>query len=252
MKKIRILAVICALLTAAAVYLYLESQKKPVIIEKKSVLVAASNISPYTPITEDMITLAQIPTEAVVQGAISDPETVVGKVSRSAIYAGEQLIGEKFVAAGGESGARTLAYAIEPGMRAMTISVGDTSGLAYMIKPGNRIDIIGHFIVEEEPEVSGEETEEAQPAPEKEKNVYTVMVFENIRVLAVDSVLSELGKTGEGAGYSTLTLELTPQQALELSSVLYEGDIRIIMRSPVDSEETDLTAIKLEDAITIK
>ena len=40
--------------------------EKPVIIEKKSVLVAASNISPYTPITEDMITLAQIPTEAVV------------------------------------------------------------------------------------------------------------------------------------------------------------------------------------------
>ena len=89
--------------------------------------------------------------------------------------------------------------------------------------------------------MSGEETEEAA-GPEKEKNVYTVMVFENIRVLAVDSVLSELSRPGKARA---TVHDARTRLRLWADSVLYEGDIRIIMRSP--SVPDGLTTIKLED-----
>ncbi|MFB0920173.1 MAG: Flp pilus assembly protein CpaB, partial [Oscillospiraceae bacterium] len=228
MKKVRILAIISAAVTALLLFVFLSSLSRPVDDDTMTVFVAATDIPSDTQITAGMIKTAELSPEAVVSGAITSQSEIVGKVSNTEIFAGEQILGAKLISTG-ESGSKTLAYAVKPGLRAISISVDETAGLAYMIAPGDRVDIIGQFLVP-----GSDET-----ADNSAKVSHTVMILENINVLAVDNVLSKDGKiSADSPVYTTLTLEVTPKQAMELSEAQFEGQLRAILRSPVDTDET--------------
>lgn len=234
-KKIKILALISAIITGLLLFLFLNSIGNQAEMQKTSILVAAADIPANTPITAEMLTTAQLPSDSIVPGALSDSSAVVGKVSQEQIYTGEQILGKKLVAAG-ESRNTTLAYAVEPGMRAITIGVDETSGIAYMIVPGNHIDILGYFL---------NDTGAA-------KTSYTTMLLENITVLAVDKVLSQNGKVNsDSPAYTTLTLQVTPAQAMQLSMAQSEGTLRAVLRSPLDEKSTNLPSITL-NSIMVK
>jgi pilus assembly protein CpaB len=236
-KKIKMLALIAAVATALLLYIFLNSLNQPAEITKRSVIVAASDIPANKAITAAMIKTVELPAEAVVSGAVTDKAEVIGKIAVSDIFTDEQLLKSKLVSAGG-SGNKTLAFAIEPGMRAMTISVDETSGIANMIVPGNHVDIIAEFI-----------TSKIEGDGNVSKVSYTTMILQNIQVLAIDSVLSENGKSDKAA-YKTLTLELTPRQAMELSEAQLEGQLRAILRSAIDSEESEQPSVRLSEIMT--
>jgi pilus assembly protein CpaB len=232
-KKVKLLAIVSAVITALLLFVYLNSLSITDEPEKTSVVVAASEIPADTVITSDMITQADLPSEAVLADAMTDSTLVVGRFSRETIYPGEQMLKSKLVLAG-ESQNDTLAYAVEPGMRAITISVNQISGLSYMITPGNHVDIIGYFLQE----------------INTEKTSRVMTVLENITVLAVDDVLKESGKRNdESTQYASITLEVTPKQALNLSMAAAEGQLTVILRSPVDEDLTNLPSITLENIL---
>jgi pilus assembly protein CpaB len=239
LKKVRILAIVSAAVTALLLFVFLSSLNRPADTDTMTVYVAASDIPADTPIMAAMIKPAEISPEAVVSGAITSQSVIIGKVSNTVIFAGEQILGAKLVSTG-ESGNKALAYAIKPGMRAITIAVDETSGLAYMIAPGDHIDIIGEFL-----STVPNETIEGSA-----KVSHTTMILENINVLAVDNVLSEGGKiNSDSPVYTTLTLEVTPAQAMELSEAQFEGQLRAILRSPIDTDVTKQPSITLDDVM---
>lgn len=248
MKKIKIMALISAIATAVLLLVFLNTLNTPVEVKKSSVLTAAVTISANTPITLEMIVTTEIPTEAVLAGAITDPAEVIGKVTKAEIYPGEQMLATKLIVPGGNAN-KTLAYAIEPGMRAITIGVSETSGLAFMITPGNHIDILGAFLLKKD--AAGiTSTGDGTGASEGEKKSYTELVLENITVLAVDRVLSANGKVNsESPAYTTLTLQVSPEQAMQLSMAQFEGDLKMILRSPLDEKITNLPGITLDDVM---
>lgn len=241
MKKVKILALISAVVTALLLFIFLNSLNRPAETATKSVLIAATDIPADTPISAGMLKTVELSPDVVVAGALTDKSQVIGKISKVEIFSGEQLLSAKLISAG-EGGSKTLAYAIEPGMRAITIAVNESSGLAYMITPGNHVDVIGEFV----------STATASPdgSSNPDKISYTTMVLENIIVLAVDNVLSEGGKVyNDKPAYTTLTLQVSPKQAMELSEAQFEGELRVILRSPVDTKETDQSSITLGDII---
>ena len=83
MKKVRILALILAIITGVLLYRYLDSVSEPVVVEvvKGSVVVAASDIPANIPITTEMIKLTKVPEESIHNIAVKDINEVVGKVS---------------------------------------------------------------------------------------------------------------------------------------------------------------------------
>ena len=241
MKKVKLLALVSAVATALLLFFFLNSLNKPTDTVKIKVLTAAADIAADTPITAEMITFTDLPAEAVMLGALTDVSLVLGKITESKIYAGEQIISSKLISAG-ERGNNTLAYAIEPGMRAITIAVDVTAGLSYMITPGNHVDIIGEFLIADDTS--------ADSSADNGKLSYTVMVLEDITVLAVDNVLSEAGKVkSEAPAYTAITLQVTPQQAMKLSMAQFEGQLRTILRSPVDNEKTNQSSLTLKDVL---
>ena len=125
-----------------------------------------------------------------------------------------------------------LAYALAPGMRAITIPVADApSGLAWLIKPQDVVDIIAQF-----ESLQGE-------TPVSQAN----MIVESVTVLAVDGVLSRDGKPNGEDGtplpYSTITLQVTPDQAMYLSIAAAKGPLRAILRSPLDKKLNNLPSV---------
>lgn len=240
MKKFKILALITAVVSAFLLYTYLNKISSPVIIEveKEYVLTAKENIPSNKLISQDMVELKQIPKEALHPEALNSMEDITGKVSTSQITAGEQILSSKLIKPGESVDDGTLSYAIEPGMRAITVGVNSTKGLANMISPGNMVDIISEYSLEVTTTTGAEKTVD-----------YTVLLLQKVKVLAVDSSLTEAEKAAADDEYSTITLQVTPQEAMELNLTEYSGGLRAVLRSPLDEGVVTLPPLTLDKII---
>ena len=235
MKKLKLIALFAALIAALAIYQYLKELAKPVETPRTGVVVAAVDIPENTLITPEMVQLRPVATEALLEGCLQETESVVGMVLSSDVYAGEQLTSNRLVRVGeAEAKNTTLAYVVADGMRAITLSVNQITGLAGMIRPGNRVDLVMNYTKE-------------QPGPDgqPEKTPAAQLLLEKLEVLAVDSVLSRDGSTE----YASLTLQVTPEQAVEISLAESNGSLRILLRSSLDDSEAGNLTIEL-DSIT--
>ena len=243
MKKIKFLALVVAVIAAVLLYKFLNTldEKASVEIVKTGVVTASVNIPPNTPITDDMLDIKQLPVEAAHAEAVVNEAAAIGKFSKYEIMAGEQVLYTKLISPEGGGGDGTLAYEIKPGMRAISIGVGNLSGLVGMIRPHNTVDIIAQF-----------QKIEKQADGEEKIIDYTTMIAENIKVLAVDDVISQEGKTKNpetGSAYTSVTLQVTVYEAMELSMAEYKGQLRLILRSPLDEDIIAPPSITFDDII---
>ena len=233
MKRVRWIALGAAVLTGILMLVFLTTLNKLEQPPKKTVVTAVATIPANTPITSEMVALTNLPNEAVLANAITDTATVVGKVSKTDIFAGEQVLLSKLVVAGA-SDSSTLAYAIKPGMRAITIGVDTVSGLAHLVTPGNHVDLIAQY-----------------NAGDNKQSLAAALIAQDVPVLAVDMVLSLNGKVNNAdATYVTLTLQVTPTQALKISLAESAGTVKAILRSPVDESLTSLPKMTLDTMLS--
>ena len=191
------------------------------------VLVAAKPLPLGTIIAADMLVFQPWPKDMVekayyVKGQ-TDPATLVGKVVRHTIMAGQPLAQGALVGPG-ENG--FLAAALSPGMRAITVSVSDTSGVGGFVFPGDRVDVV---LTQE---VSG-----GDGTPLKASET----IVRNLRVLAVDQRVDDTST--EAKVGRTATLEVTPKLVEKIAVAQTIGSLSLSLRSIADS------AAELERAI---
>lgn len=144
------------------------------------------------------------------------PVDLFGAVVRRGIAAGEPITQGRIVKPG-ERG--FMAAVLTPGYRAMSIKIGADSGVAGLVFPGDRVDIIlTHNITK----VDGSEHRASET------------VLENVRVLALDSRVDD--EAGKPKLAKTATLELTPKQ-VEILSVSRElGRLSLSLRALAKNE----------------
>lgn len=190
------------------------------------VLVAAKPLPLGTIITADMLVFQPWPKDMVEKAYLlkgeTDPAKLVGKVVRHTIMAG-QPIAQGVLIGPGENG--FLAAALGPGMRATTVSLSDTSGVAGFIFPGDRVDVIlTQEVTGEGPALRTSET-----------------IVRNLRVLAVDQRMDDTAT--EAKIGRTATLEVTPKLAEKIAVAETIGALSLSLRSIADN------AAELERAI---
>ncbi|MBN2795029.1 MAG: Flp pilus assembly protein CpaB [Clostridia bacterium] len=179
MKKLRrrlfILAIFFAMLSSGGVYVYLKSlDDRPVIeAETFTIIVASRDIAARTKITEDMVEELEVTYEPEVTQFYQRKEDVVGQYVVTKIYEGSQFHKSNLDFALEEE----LSLKISGNMRAVSISVSGQNGVANLIKPGDRVDIIVYL-----PEIK-----ESQIVirPDIAK-----MLLQNVEVLAIDQDLT--------------------------------------------------------------
>lgn len=177
------------------------------------VAVAKVNIPARQVISRQMVEFTQMPSNYANPASLGRPEEVVGKIARSDIYTGEQVLKNNI--ASPNDPAEGLAMTVEPGRRAMTVAINDITGVAGLLRPGDQVDILGTLPV-------GNQT-------------ITSLIVQNIRILAVNKSTSESSDSKPGQT-GTLTLSLSPGEAQQLTLAAEKGNIRVLLRTPADKD----------------
>lgn len=145
-------------------------------------------------------------------------DAYVGKVVRTSMTPGQPLTQGALVGPG-ERG--FLAAVLSEGMRAITVSVSDTSGVAGFVFPGDRVDLI----------LTTEVPREDAPTIKVSQTV-----LRNVRVLAVDQRTNDLEnqpKVGR-----TVTLEVTPKLVEKIAVMQRLGSLSLSLRPLTENAAT--------------
>ena len=153
------------------------------------------------------------------------PESFAGWVARNPIAEGEPITESRVIAPGNRG---FLAAVLRPGMRAISVSVTITSGIAGFIFPGDQVDLMMTFSI---------------PAAElggdfEHKAVETVL--HDVRVIAIDQRLE--GKPGEAVPAHTATFEVTPKESEIIALASKMGEMFLTLRSLVPASQETLAA----------
>lgn len=151
----------------------------------------------------------------VVRGKSGKPDDFAGAVVRFPVTAGEPITGANVVKPG-EKG--FMAAALSPGMRAITIPVDVTSGVAGFVFPGDRVDLML--------------THQFKPGKGRPRYV-TETLMPEVRVIAIDQRIAA-GKDGAKVA-KTVTFEVSPKEAEMVTVARRIGPISLSLRSLADT-----------------
>ncbi len=130
-------------------------------------------------------------------------EEMTSAVARSLIVAGEPIVNAKIVKAGNSG---LMAAILSPGMRAVTLRVSPETSSGGFILPGDRVDLM------------------------HTSNGRTRLMFEEVRVLAVNTLYSENTETPHIDGVN-ITLELSPRDSEAFITARSNGSMSVVLRS---------------------
>src|SRR3954447_3159542 len=188
------------------------------------VLVAKKALPVGTIIDADSFSFQPWPKE-LMQGAYyvegqPDAKNLAGTVVRYAIAAGQPVTRGSLV---GPQDRGFLAAALGPGMRAITVPVNTTSGVAGFVFPGDHVDLMLTQQV-----VGG-----GDGAPLKVSET----IVRNVRVLATDQRFTDKDEDGKTQvrTASNVTFEVTPRIAEKLAVAQSIGQLSLSLRSIADN-----------------
>lgn len=151
----------------------------------------------------------------IVQGGDGpDARSLYGAVLRRATGLGEPVTEDRIVKPGDRG---FMAAVLTPGMRAVTVPVTATSGIAGFVFPGDRVDLILAHDFQ-----TGE-------GPQRRLNRASETLLTDVRVLAVDQKTSS--RDGAVVVAKTATIEVTPRQAEAVAVSVRLGEISLSLRS---------------------
>jgi len=201
-----------------------QAEARPVVPAGPEVLVATRNLPVGTIINAESFRY-QIWPQGLVQPAYYirgrggvNPQDLIGTVVRTDITAGQPVTQGALVRPGQRG---FLAAALGPGMRAVTVGVSATSGVAGFVFPGDRVDIVLTHSVEGD----------GQPLRVSET------ILRNVRVLATNQRMNARNAEGNQVptSVSTVTLEATPRMAERIAVAQTIGQLSLSLRSLADN-----------------
>lgn len=158
---------------------------------------------------------------AVPDGALLNRDDIIDRGVVQNVYAGEPILETRLAAKGAGAG---LAATIPPGMRAVAVRMNDIVGVSGFVIPGSRVDLL----------ISG-----TPPggAPGNTGTLITTLM-QNLEVLSAGQQI-EKDAEGKPVNVNVVNMLVTPEQAETLSLATNETRIQMILRNPLDTEESD-------------
>lgn len=212
---------------------------------KTTLVVSTRDINEMETLDESMLELTEVPMDFTQPGHLSDIEDAVGLVALAPIQAGEQILNNKIIKPGPVTG---LSLQVTPKSRALTIPIDEMRGVAKLIKPGDRVDIIAAIDV--------------RSRGGNARHVKTLL--QNVVILATGlNVVNELPRLHEQVGsndfiknirsnsdFSSITIEAEPDDVQKLVYILSTspGSLFLSLRHPNDS----LLSQKISQTTTIE
>ena len=232
MNTSRLIILGAALLAGVGAFVLMQSGSEPVVEtvrtvepikeETVRVLVSTRDIQRGERMTLEDTNWISWPKNAVQPTFITDEnpearEGIVEAVARSLIITGEPIVNAKLVTA--DAGG-LMAAILAPGFRAVTLRVSPETASGGFILPGDHVDVM--------------------MTTQRGSSSATRLLFENVRVLAINDFYSENPEAANIAG-SNVTLEMSPADAEAFLSARSNGNLSLVLRS-IFKHEGEMTA----------
>ncbi len=250
-------AVVMGLLGIVGINRYVKARTAPVIEETVFLVVAAQAIEPGQEIFRDMLETREVPLRHTnrVQVSVAAGDSpasrneaeevflsVVGRQVNRPLEAGDPLLWVDLE----KDAIETLSRTITAERRAITIPVDGVTGLSSNIVAGDRIDVIAtvdpsnlvlptivardlrSYLDIDDPKPS-KKTSEETPTP------VTVLLMQDIVVLAAGAEFRPptfQQAHQQRGGYASVTLEVTPEEAVLLTHARQFGSLSFTLRNP--------------------
>jgi pilus assembly protein CpaB len=222
-------AVVVALMATYGVYRVLELNEARTRVETRSVVLAAKDIPEGGTIELASLTTKEWPLATIPPGTFAVIDSAVGRVARVPIYTGEVVIPGRLAPAGTGPG---LEVKIAPGMRAMAIKINDVAGIAGLVQPNSRVDVLVTL-----------------RAGQDRAQQIAKLFMENMRVLSMGTTV-ERGDDGKPINATTATLEVRPDEAERLAIAANQGAIQLVLRGFSDRDSIKTTGATSADVLT--
>jgi pilus assembly protein CpaB len=213
-------------LVAAKVARDVIGKKKSVDTGPKSVLVvvAKDDIPPGQELKDEDLVASKIAGDTLPQGAYVKADELFGRVTQAPIVKGQAVLESLLATRGSGAGLQAL---VPDGMRAITIEVSESSGVAGLLVPGCHVDVLTTIA-----DISN------QPIAKT--------VVQNVRVTAVGQKVTK--NPGEDKEISrTVTLIATPPEAEQLELLASTGRLRLVLRGTQDNKPITDKGMRLTD-----
>lgn len=184
------------------------------------VVVAKRDLRRGDPVGSETMALRALPREFAPGGAVLPDrfDAIAGSRLVVPMRAGEPLLAASMVSAE----AASISARVRPGIRAMTIAVDEVNSLSGMLQPGDRIDLL---LSVRPPGPAG------LPLPE-----ITRTVMQSVPVLATGRQSRAVAHEDvlPARTYTSITVEVDPQQAQQLVVAQRSGKLTAVLRNPDD------------------
>lgn len=221
MKKVYLIAVVFALIAGFATYMFASEINKKTTIKDAdtvTVYVPVEDVEANTAITEEMFaedanyfTTKTVLAADQTPNAVTSTEQLVGMVTVDKLYAGEQINAGRLESADGEDVA--LSIKLPKGKVAYSISAASVTSVDGYICEGDTVDVI----VYRDDEKGNEKSE---------------IAYKGLKVIKVSTNTDNAKATKNGSAvteYSSLTVEVTKEQALELYDIENTYSYKLIL-----------------------
>ena len=231
-KKLIIIAVALSVATVAILKLYANSMEKEFKTVKDPVFVLASE--------NEVAAGAEIKEVAAMKLAkrhshpdailLKDPATgqsnlelVKGALASRALAKEQILLWSDIIPKEGAMARDTLSTVLKPGCRAVTIKADAGSVHDGLLRVGDRVDVLCTL------------------ASPREGDLNTKTLLQNVTTLAVGGKIHKaLGRIGRVRRATSVTLELTPDQAELLIFAQQKGALSLVLRAEADTQDVAL------------
>ncbi|RXJ01906.1 Flp pilus assembly protein CpaB [Anaerobacillus alkaliphilus] len=219
-KSIFLLAIIMGGITTLLFNNYLKNSTAPTaaIVTENTVeiIVAAEPLKKNERITAEKLEFKTIPESALHPQTLMTKEELEGLFVTADMQTGEAFFSHRVQSEEDEK--LFISRKVKPGYRAVSVSVNYVESVSTLTEPEDLVDIIFTETIEKE---------------DKEE-IVTKLLFEKVRVLAVGRKMVEPTSPESYSEYSTVTLELTPADAIKIVNVSERGSIHLMLNSRID------------------
>jgi pilus assembly protein CpaB len=196
--------------------------------ETGQIVVAKAHIDRGKEIEADMIETMTVPKNAIPPGAVADADKVLGRlVTIDGGLPPGTILEAALASADQKQGLPSL---IPIGMRAFTIQASNASGVAGLVSPEDRVDVLLTVQSRSRDDVTG--------------GGQTMTLLQNIEVLTVnqdyvreDSEDSERRSSSKKSRVEYVTLLVAPEQAVRLNLAQSRGSLHLSLRNPDSIED---------------
>lgn len=228
-RKLILLCAFFALMIFIILYSTLSSfedkkEEKTPEVAGVAVIEAATDISPRTVITDDMLKASAVPESLLPPGALTDKKLIVGHKAGVTILAGDVITRRKLDV----SAAAGFQGLIPDGMRALSFGINDISGVSGFAKPGDHVDIL------------------LISSQDGKNRVTSKMLLRDVLLLAINKSSNGSGlrrtDTSSMGTPAVATVALSPYDAAKLTASLQVGQVQLMLRPADGAAETESVA----------